>query len=112
MLVARSLLSDPVITQISHWTHILQASPPNLPQPPAHAMTSLRDQLQATLGDGYVIQRELGGGGMSRTFVATDAGLGRSVVIKVLPEDLTGRVLLARFNREVSIAARLQHAHI
>src|SRR4051812_6165317 len=75
-------------------------------------MTSLRDQLQATLGDGYVIQRELGGGGMSRTFVATDAGLGRSVVIKVLPEDLTGRVLLARFNREVSIAARLQHAHI
>ena len=42
----------------------------------------LRDQLQAALGTGYVIERELGGGGMSRVFVATESALGRKVVIK------------------------------
>jgi hypothetical protein len=30
----------------------------------------LREQLQLTLGDGYTIERELGGGGMSRVFLA------------------------------------------
>jgi hypothetical protein len=32
-------------------------------------MTDLRSQLQSTLGDGYTLERELGGGGMSRVFV-------------------------------------------
>ena len=35
-------------------------------------MTDLRAQLQSTLGDGYTLERELGGGGMSRVFVARD----------------------------------------
>jgi hypothetical protein len=30
----------------------------------------LRDQLQATLSGSYMLERELGGGGMSRVFVA------------------------------------------
>ena len=33
-------------------------------------MTDLRAQLQSTLGDGYTLERELGGGGMSRVVVA------------------------------------------
>lgn len=33
-------------------------------------MTDLRDQLQTTLGGSYTLERELGGGGMSRVFVA------------------------------------------
>ena len=33
-------------------------------------MTSLHDELAATLGNGYTLERELGGGGMSRVFVA------------------------------------------
>lgn len=44
----------------------------------------LRASLAATLGDSYVIERELGGGGMSRVFLATDRTLGRPVAIKVL----------------------------
>ena len=44
----------------------------------------VRTQLQATLGAAYTIERELGGGGMSRVFVATDTRLGRRVVVKVL----------------------------
>ncbi|HET9012918.1 MAG TPA: protein kinase [Gemmatimonadaceae bacterium] len=75
-------------------------------------MTELRDQLQGTLGAAYTLERELGGGGMSRVFVATEKALGRSVVVKVLPPDLAGGVNIDRFRREVRFAARLQHPHI
>ena len=75
-------------------------------------MTDLRDQLQATLGDGYTIERELGGGGMSRVFVATEHALGRQVVVKVLPSETSGQVAVDRFKREISLAAGLQHPHI
>ncbi|MBA3405541.1 MAG: hypothetical protein H0U13_12795, partial [Gemmatimonadaceae bacterium] len=47
-----------------------------------------RDRLQATLGSAYTLERELGGGGMSRVFVAVETALGRKVVVKVLPHDL------------------------
>jgi len=39
--------------------------------------TELRERLQAALGHAYSIERELGGGGMSRVFVAEETGLGR-----------------------------------
>jgi serine/threonine protein kinase len=48
----------------------------------------LRAQLQATLGSAYVIERELGGGGMSRVFVAEEMRLGRKVVVKLLSPEL------------------------
>ena len=72
-------------------------------------VTELRSQLQAALGAAFTIERELGGGGMSRVFVAEDTGLGRQVVVKVLPRELAGGVSTARFHREVALAARLQH---
>jgi serine/threonine-protein kinase len=75
-------------------------------------MTELRDQLQASLGDHYRLETELGGAGMSRVFVAEDLVLGRRVVAKLLPAELSGSVSIARFQREISIAARLQHPHI
>ncbi|MEO5903977.1 MAG: hypothetical protein ABIQ55_08200 [Gemmatimonadaceae bacterium] len=42
----------------------------------------LRTQLQTTLGAAYTLDRELGGGGMSRVFVAREMALGREVVVK------------------------------
>jgi eukaryotic-like serine/threonine-protein kinase len=75
-------------------------------------MTELRDQLQGTLGAAYSLDRELGGGGMSRVFVATETALGRTVVVKVLPPELVGGINMERFRREVRLAARLQHPHI
>ena len=73
---------------------------------------ALREQLQSALGSAYTIQRELGGGGMSHVFVARDEALGRDVVVKVLPPELLAGASADRFNREVRLAARLQHAHI
>ena len=75
-------------------------------------MSELKEQLQRTLGDNYSLERELGGGGMSRVFVAEELSLGRKVVVKVLPPDLAAAVNLERFRREIQLAAKLQHPHI
>lgn len=75
-------------------------------------MTDLRAQLQTTLGDGYTLERELGGGGMSRVFVARENALGREVVVKVLAPELSASVSAERFTREIATAARLQQANI
>jgi len=74
--------------------------------------SDLREQLQKALGAAYEIDRELGGGGMSRVFVARETSLGRDVVVKVLPPELAGELSAERFRREIQLAARLQHPHI
>ena len=68
--------------------------------------------MQRALSETYVVERELGGGGMSRVFVARERQFDRMVVLKVLPAELHGLTALERFRREISVAARLQHAHI
>src|SRR3569623_411143 len=73
---------------------------------------ALREQLQQTLGSSYTIDRELGGGKMSRVFVAREGTLKRNGVVKVLPPELLGGVNLSRFSREIQLAAGLQHPHI
>jgi serine/threonine-protein kinase len=75
-------------------------------------VTELRDQLQASLGDAYQLDRELGGGGMSRVFLAQEKALDRRVVVKVLPPELTGTLSIERFRREIQLAARVHHPHI
>ena len=72
----------------------------------------LRDQLQETLGGTYALERELGGGGMSRVFVAQERRLNRKVVIKVLSMELAAGVSADRFEREIQLAASLQQANI
>src|SRR5688572_4748811 len=49
---------------------------------------------------------------MSRVFAATEHALGRKVVIKVLPPELSAGVNRERFQREIQVAAQLQHPHI
>ena len=75
-------------------------------------MSDLREQLQEVLGSAYRIERELGGAGMSRVFVAEEVELERHVVVKVLPPDLAAGINVDRFRREIQLAARLQHPHI
>src|SRR5215210_3475188 len=73
---------------------------------------NLKSRLQDALGQTYSFDRELGTPGMSRVFLAQDIALGRKVVVKVLPPDLAASVNLKRFDREIRLAAKLQHPHI
>jgi TolB-like protein/tRNA A-37 threonylcarbamoyl transferase component Bud32 len=72
----------------------------------------LRQHLQNALSPTYTLERELGGGGMSRVFVATEVALGRLVVVKVITPDQSEGVSAERFAREMKMAARLQQANI
>ncbi|MDB4911217.1 MAG: hypothetical protein JWO39_2040, partial [Gemmatimonadetes bacterium] len=78
----------------------------------ARVSTALQDRLQATLGDAYTVERELSPGGMSRLFLATEQALDRKVVVKLLPPELATEHSAQRFQREMLVTARLQHAHI
>ena len=74
--------------------------------------TDFRDRLQTTLTGAYRVERELGGGGMSRVFLAEERALCRRVVVKVLSPDLAAGVNFERFKHEILLTAQLQHPHI
>jgi serine/threonine-protein kinase len=74
--------------------------------------SQLVGSLQDSLGAAYTIERELGGGGMSRVFLAEETRLGRRVVVKLLSPEMSAGVSAERFEREIKLAARLQHPHI
>ena len=73
---------------------------------------ALRARLQRQLEGVYVIGRELNGAGSSYVFLATEVALERSVVLKVLPPELTADVDAERFRREIQFLAKLQHPHL
>ena len=75
-------------------------------------MSDLQSQLQTTLSGSYTLERELGGGGMARVFVADEVRLGRKVVVKVLSPELAAGISGERFEREIRTAASLQQANI
>ena len=75
-------------------------------------MTDIRQTLETTLHGTYALERELGGGGMSRVFVADELRLGRKVVVKVLSPELAAGINAERFEREIRLAASLQQANI
>ncbi len=72
----------------------------------------LLEQLAATLGDRYRVERELGRGGMAVVFLAEDLKHRRRVAIKLLKPELSAILGSERFVREIEIAATLQHPHI
>jgi TolB-like protein len=69
-------------------------------------------QLKAALGDRYLVERELGHGGMAVVFLAEDLKHHRRVAIKVLKPELSAVLGGERFLREIGIAAALQHPHV
>ncbi len=72
----------------------------------------LTSRLQDHLGAAFRIERELGGGGMSRVFLAHEHRLSRKVVVKVLSPELVQGINAERFEREILLAASLQQANI
>jgi serine/threonine-protein kinase len=80
----------------------------------SHRRPALPDlaELQTDLAGRYVIERELGRGGMATVYLAQDLRHERPVALKVLRPDLSSSLGGERFLREIKVAARLQHPHI
>jgi serine/threonine protein kinase/Flp pilus assembly protein TadD len=72
----------------------------------------LQDRLQAALSDRYKLEREVGRGGMATVYLARDLKHRRAVAIKILHPHLAANVGPERFQREVEVAARLNHPRI
>ena len=75
-------------------------------------MSDLRQQLEEGLASQYTIERELGHGGMATVYLAHDIRHDRPVALKVLHPHLGHALGPERFQREIRLAARLQHPHI
>jgi predicted Ser/Thr protein kinase len=69
-------------------------------------------RLQEALDGDYVLERELGRGGMGIVYLAWETGLQRLVALKVLPPELANPRRRERFVTEARIAAGLEHDHI
>jgi len=73
----------------------------------------LRDRVTVAVGAQYLIEREIGRGGMAVVYRAIDLRLNRPVAIKVLPPDLAFNPdVRVRFIREAQTAAQLSHPNI
>lgn len=78
------------------------------PGPPAWS-----DQnFQAAIADRYLIDKEIGHGGMGTVFLARDVKHGRQVAVKVLAPEVVSGIGVEQFLREIRYTARLQHHHI
>ena len=75
-------------------------------------MTTDLARLTATLADRYVIEHELGAGGMATVYLAHDVKHDRSVAVKVLRPELAAVIGAERFLAEIKTTANLQHPHI
>lgn len=75
-------------------------------------MTDLQSRLAAALTGHYVIDREVGAGGMATVFLARDLKHDRQVALKVLRPDLAAALGAERFPREIRFVAQFHHPHI
>jgi tRNA A-37 threonylcarbamoyl transferase component Bud32 len=75
-------------------------------------VSDVADRLNAALASRYLVEGEIGSGGMATVYLAEDRRYGRKVAVKVLKPDLAAAVGSARFLREIRITAQLNHPHI
>ena len=70
------------------------------------------EDLARTLSDRYVIEREIGAGGMATVYLARDSRHDRKVAVKVLRPELSSALAAERFPREIRLIAQFNHPHI
>jgi eukaryotic-like serine/threonine-protein kinase len=70
------------------------------------------DHLKAALSDRYILERELGAGGMATVFLAHDPRHNRNVAVKIMHAELPTLIGSERFLKEIETTANLQHPHI
>src|SRR5881396_3971224 len=75
-------------------------------------MIELPAAFQAVLADRYLVERELGRGGMATVYLARDLKHDRPVALKVLRPELAASVGAERFLREIQVTAHLTHPNI
>lgn len=75
-------------------------------------MPDLIQAFSDAIRDRYVVEREIGAGGMATVHLALDVRHNRYVAIKVLKPELAASLGVDRFLKEIEIAARLTHPHI
>ncbi len=75
-------------------------------------MSDAANRLKAALADRYVVERELGAGGMATVYLAHDLKHDRHVALKVLRPELAAVLGAERFVQEIKTTANLQHPHI
>jgi serine/threonine-protein kinase len=75
-------------------------------------MPEVTEQLKTALADRYVIEQELGAGGMATVYLAHDVKHNRKVALKVLRPELAAVIGAERFLKEIEVTANLQHPHI
>lgn len=75
-------------------------------------MHDISSRLSAALADRYLVERELGQGGMATVYLARDRKHHRLVAIKVLRQEISATLGHGRFLQEIEIVAGLQHPHI
>src|SRR5664279_1955255 len=69
-------------------------------------------QLTTALADRYVIEREIGAGGMATVYLARDLKHDRPVALKVLNPELGAILGVERFLAEIRVTANLQHPNL
>jgi eukaryotic-like serine/threonine-protein kinase len=75
-------------------------------------MADIAVQLADALRDRYLIERQLGRGGMATVYLARDLKHDRLVALKVLHPELAATLGPERFLQEIRLTARLDHPHI
>jgi tetratricopeptide (TPR) repeat protein/TolB-like protein/tRNA A-37 threonylcarbamoyl transferase component Bud32 len=75
-------------------------------------VSDLLERTRKALEAAYVVEREVGRGGMAVVYLARDLKHDRKVALKVLNPDLAATIGGERFLREVRTAAQLDHPHI
>ncbi|MEX2153875.1 MAG: serine/threonine-protein kinase, partial [Gemmatimonadaceae bacterium] len=69
-------------------------------------------QLKTALASRYLIEREIGRGGMATVYLARDVRHARNVAVKVLNPELGAVLGVERFLSEIQVTANLQHPHL
>lgn len=75
-------------------------------------MTATPPPLSQAFRDRYLIEREIGRGGMATVYLAHDVRQREPVAIKIMHRDLSATLDTERFRREMEIAASLSHPSI
>jgi serine/threonine protein kinase len=101
---AESRGAEAVATEAEVTVEHLRKYVPWMPDLPTAFTDAIRDR--------YVVEREIGAGGMATVHLARDVRHNRYVAIKVLKPEVAASLGAERFLKEIEIAARLTHPHI